>query len=161
MFGIGMPEMLLILAVALIVIGPKKLPELAKTLGRAMRELKRATSDFKETLQVDDDFSDVKKTFDDIQTDIKDSVDITASFQDKAAGEEDPADIQAEKGAAETADDENLTNQKSAFEELNDDKPSPEGAEKEMKLNGDKDSGTDAAETEKKEEKLAGRSDDA
>ena len=36
MFGIGMPELLLLLAIALIVIGPKKLPELAKSLGRAM-----------------------------------------------------------------------------------------------------------------------------
>ena len=53
MFGIGMPEMLLILAIALIVIGPKKLPDLAKSLGRAMREFKRATSDLKETLAVD------------------------------------------------------------------------------------------------------------
>ena len=61
MFGIGMPEMLMILAIALIVIGPKKLPDLAKSLGRAMREFKRATSDFKETLAVDDELSDVKK----------------------------------------------------------------------------------------------------
>ena len=45
MFGIGMPEMILILAIALIVIGPKKLPDLAKSLGRAMREFKKATND--------------------------------------------------------------------------------------------------------------------
>jgi len=40
MFGIGMPELLLILAIALIIIGPKKLPDLAKSLGRTMRESK-------------------------------------------------------------------------------------------------------------------------
>lgn len=74
MFGIGMPELLLILAIALIVIGPKKLPDLAKSLGRTMREFKKATNEFKETIQIDEDFTDVKKTFDDLGDDIKDSV---------------------------------------------------------------------------------------
>jgi TatA/E family protein of Tat protein translocase len=43
MFGIGMPELLLILALALIVLGPKKLPELARALGKGMAEFRRAT----------------------------------------------------------------------------------------------------------------------
>jgi TatA/E family protein of Tat protein translocase len=74
MFGIGMPELILILAIALIVIGPKKLPDLAKSLGRAMREFKKATNEFKETLQIDEDVTDVKKAFDGLNKDIKDSV---------------------------------------------------------------------------------------
>ena len=74
MFGIGMPELILILAIALIVIGPKKLPDLAKSLGRAMREFKKATNEFKETLQIDEDLTDVKKAFDGLGKDIKDSV---------------------------------------------------------------------------------------
>lgn len=53
MFGLGMPEILLILAIALIVIGPKKLPELAKTLGRAMGEFKRSAQDFKRSIDVE------------------------------------------------------------------------------------------------------------
>ncbi|MBU4002159.1 MAG: Sec-independent protein translocase protein TatB, partial [Proteobacteria bacterium] len=61
MFGIGMPEMILILAVALIVIGPKKLPDLAKSLGKAMREFKNATAEIKDSLNVDDDLNDIKK----------------------------------------------------------------------------------------------------
>ncbi len=61
MFGIGMPEMILILAIALIVIGPKKLPDLAKSLGRAMREFKKATNELKETMQIDNELTEVKK----------------------------------------------------------------------------------------------------
>ena len=76
MFGIGMPEMLVILALALIVIGPKKLPDLAKSLGRAMREFKRATNEFKETIQLESDLSEVKETFSDISKDVKDAVDL-------------------------------------------------------------------------------------
>ena len=71
MFGIGMPEMILILAIALIVIGPKKLPDLAKSLGRAMREFKKATNEFKDTMQIDNELSEVKKAFDDINEDVK------------------------------------------------------------------------------------------
>ena len=74
MFGIGMPEMLLILAIALIVIGPKKLPDLAKSLGRAMGEFKKATSEIKQSIGVDADFKEVKETFTDIQKDIKGTV---------------------------------------------------------------------------------------
>ena len=60
MFGMGMPEILLIMAVALIVIGPKKLPGLAKTIGRAMGEFRNATSDFKRSIDLDGDLQDVK-----------------------------------------------------------------------------------------------------
>ena len=43
-----MPELLLILGLALIVLGPKKLPELAKALGKGMAEFRRATDELKE-----------------------------------------------------------------------------------------------------------------
>ncbi len=48
MFGIGLPELLVILAVALIVVGPEKLPELAKSLAKGLGELKKTVSQVKE-----------------------------------------------------------------------------------------------------------------
>jgi Tat protein translocase TatB subunit len=48
MFGIGMPELLLILVLALIVLGPKKLPEIARALGKGMAEFRRATDELKD-----------------------------------------------------------------------------------------------------------------
>ena len=84
MFGIGMPELILILAIALIVLGPKKLPDLAKSLGRALREFKKATSELKESIGVNDELTDVKKAFDDINNNIREAVDINIDFDDKA-----------------------------------------------------------------------------
>jgi sec-independent protein translocase protein TatB len=51
MFGIGVPELLVILVVALIVLGPKRLPEVAKTLGKGLAEFRRATSDLTDELR--------------------------------------------------------------------------------------------------------------
>jgi Tat protein translocase TatB subunit len=50
MFGIGTTEVLLILAVALLVIGPSKLPDVARALGKGMAEFRRMSSDVKKTI---------------------------------------------------------------------------------------------------------------
>jgi len=76
MFGIGMPELLIILVVALIVFGPNKLPEVGKSMGRAVREFKKAINEFKQSMDVDTDLTEVKKAFDEIKGDVKETIEI-------------------------------------------------------------------------------------
>jgi len=67
MFGIGMPELIVIAIVALLVVGPKKLPDIAKSLGKGLSEFRKATESatetLKETLRVDD----IKQEVDDFK----------------------------------------------------------------------------------------------
>jgi sec-independent protein translocase protein TatB len=74
MFGIGMPELILIAVVALIVLGPKKLPDLAKSLGRAVREFQKATTELKETFQVDSEISEAKKAFNEFHSEVNKTI---------------------------------------------------------------------------------------
>ena len=63
MFNIGIPELLIIVAIALIVFGPNKLPELAKAFGRAMREFRKATEEVKESFEAETkDLEELKST---------------------------------------------------------------------------------------------------
>ena len=61
MFGIGLPELIIIMVIALIVIGPSKLPDLAKALGKGMAEFRKATQEIKNSLDMDEDIQEVKK----------------------------------------------------------------------------------------------------
>jgi len=80
--GIGFSELLIILVIALIVIGPKRLPEVAKTLGKGLAEFKRAMEDIKNTVNeeineetsfITDEIDDMKKITDFSETDIETS----------------------------------------------------------------------------------------
>ena len=151
MFGIGMPELLVILAIALIVIGPKKLPDLAKSLGRTLREFKKATNEFKESIDIDEDLSDVKKTFDDLGDDIKDSVSLDAPTDFSRPDEAETAEKKegAVDGDGKQAESEDKSeNGKPASDELKD--AASESSEETEEIEAD---------TEKKEEPKGSRED--
>ena len=83
MFGIGVTEMIVILVIALLVVGPKKLPDMAKGLGKAMGEFKRATTELKETIEVETSIADVKKTLNEINVSVNETMkETTTSFSD-------------------------------------------------------------------------------
>ena len=63
MFDIGLQELIIIFVVALLVFGPKRLPDLAKTFGKGLGEIKRAFQDVKE--QVETEFDETDKMLDD------------------------------------------------------------------------------------------------
>lgn len=53
MFGLGVQELLFIFVLALLIFGPKKLPEIGRTLGRGMKEFRRATTDIQRTINTE------------------------------------------------------------------------------------------------------------
>lgn len=59
---IGMPELIIILVIALIIFGPRKLPELGKSLGRSLNEFKRASTDLQNTLEQEIKLEEQKET---------------------------------------------------------------------------------------------------
>lgn len=129
MFGLGMPEILLILAIALMVIGPKKLPDLAKTLGRAMGEFKKAAQDFKRSI----DMEETVKKFEEPSRSIKETIkEVTDPFgtnktadpdkenaqeQDKSGDKKGETSPLEEKSDPETPD--SPTVEKPSLEKLN------------------------------------------
>jgi Tat protein translocase TatB subunit len=75
MFGpIGMPELVIIFVIALIIFGPRKLPDLGKSLGRSLAEFKRASNDLRNTLEQEvrmEETRDESKTVRESQTEGK------------------------------------------------------------------------------------------
>lgn len=70
MFGIGLPEFILIMALALIVVGPDKLPGLAKTVAKQVLELKKAANSLKDSLQ--DELAEEKESLKELTAGLED-----------------------------------------------------------------------------------------
>ena len=76
MFGVGSSELIIILIIALLILGPKEIPRVARTLGRGMREIQRAKDELKKNIEFEDDTvsdtrSDIRSKLEDLDTDIK------------------------------------------------------------------------------------------
>ncbi|MTV50305.1 twin-arginine translocase TatA/TatE family subunit [Heliobacillus mobilis] len=124
MFNIGFPELLLILALALIIFGPGKLPELSRGLGKALNEFRRTTEGLKS--QMNDAMQPVK--------DIKTSVDeVTAPIKEARQAVTNPSGYVMDKvkeAVTQEPAEETLSNSGGANENNpSDDKPKVESTE--------------------------------
>lgn len=71
MFGsIGVPELLFILAIALLIFGPKKLPEVGRSIGRALREFRKTSDEIKERIEEEIQAEDFKEIKEELEKDI-------------------------------------------------------------------------------------------
>jgi TatA/E family protein of Tat protein translocase len=108
MFNIGLPELLIIVAIALIVFGPNKLPELAKAFGKAMREFKKATEEVKESFEAETkDLEEIKNalTQENLLADLAEEISTSSESVTETAASEPPAEtlVQTEaSGSRET-----------------------------------------------------------
>ncbi len=77
MFGsVGFPELMLIFIVVILIFGPKKLPDFAKMLGKAIREFKKTVNDAKSTIEEEIEDIDITKDLKEIDKNIKEIINI-------------------------------------------------------------------------------------
>ncbi|MYA97913.1 MAG: twin-arginine translocase subunit TatB [Nitrospinae bacterium] len=105
-----MTELIVIMVVALIVIGPKRLPELARTLGKALGDFKRATSDFQNSFSMEDDYD-------------LDVLDEETKEKDKTASAEESAEDDADQDHDDEGD---AAEQTAEPDQTETDEPAPE-----------------------------------
>ena len=101
MFGIGFGEFILLSLIILVLIGPKQLPQVMKTLGKFARELSKAKDELKTTIDQDDSLRSLKESMGDVRKSVKSQVDeIKGNLHAKLIAEQEAAD-RKEKEALE------------------------------------------------------------
>jgi Tat protein translocase TatB subunit len=96
MFGIGFPELIIIVVLALIILGPNKLPDLARALGKGMAEFRKATQEMKENLDLDEGIQEVKKATQEIKENLtmdQELQEVKDGFIDSISGLDRPLDM--------------------------------------------------------------------
>jgi len=95
MFGIGMPELIIIFVIALIIIGPKKLPDLARALGKGMAEFRKATNEIKSNLDMGDELKGIEEELTDSVSGMIHEAEIEAETEEK---DDTPVESDKEEG---------------------------------------------------------------
>jgi len=97
-FGtLGMPELILIFVVALLLFGPRKMPDIGRSIGRALGEFRRASNEFKRTIEDEvaaDDIREVGKDLKEITNVVKDPIgvsDLKDTLKESIEAPEEPA----------------------------------------------------------------------
>lgn len=123
MFGIGFPELILILALALIVVGPDKLPELARSIAKTLVDLKKTAEGLKDSFNEEDNpISDIKPQLEDAAKNFKETIldDETNTWKNS----KDFSDLQSVIDATTHAPDDN----QAADDTQEDQSPAPDSA---------------------------------
>ena len=132
MFGIGLPEFIVIMVVALIVVGPDKMPGLAKSVAKQILELKKAANSLKDSLN--EELSEEREALKELSAEVR-AIDLGLDEVGKAAVNaslsQELADTSQEVGVEEVADSvEETADSSSGLDQTNEDQPQSSAVDK-------------------------------
>ncbi|MBU0516644.1 MAG: twin-arginine translocase TatA/TatE family subunit [Proteobacteria bacterium] len=130
MFGLGTTEIVIILLIALVVVGPSEIPKVARALGRGMAQLRRATDELKETVEEDKDLKMIKDSFQEAADTVRGTIKYDEMFDKVFPEDEDEAKADDADEDYQIEDDEDT--------ELNYDDVFPDDDEPSEQVEGDK-----------------------